>query len=103
MCFKNVPVVNPSTNMLRNYLKATARVNRLVMFYGISNLMGCLMQNSYIYIYIYIHAYTHTHTHIYIYIYIYIYILIYRSPYMAEQKQDDQFEHTYRNYVRILM
>ena len=25
----------------------------------------------------------------------------YRSPYMAEQKQDDQLEHTYSSYVRI--
>ena len=25
----------------------------------------------------------------------------YGPPHMAEQKQDDQLEHTYRNYVRI--
>ena len=40
----------------------------------------------------------------YVYTYIYILILLYYSsygpPHMAEQKQDDQLEITYRNYVR---
>ena len=34
-------------------------------------------------------------------LYIYMYIYIYGPPHIAVQKQDDQHEHTFSNYVRI--